>query len=214
MIHCIPSGPFATNAYIIGCPATHKAAIIDPGVDSFDAINELLEKQSFLPEKILLTHSHWDHIGDAAKCKEHFKIPISIHPEDLPNLEKPGSDHLPLMQPIPPAKADHLLSDGDTLSIGNTSWKVIHTPGHSPGGICFYNEENAILISGDTLFQGSIGNISFPTSNPDAMWKSLKKLSALPPETQVYPGHGPSTTLAEESWLPQAQQIFGPSARR
>ena len=97
----------------------------------------------------------------------------------------------------------------DKISVGNLLFEVIHTPGHTPGGVCFYAQEQGILFSGDTLFKGSIGNLSFPTCNSKEMWKSLDKLAKLQPETKVYPGHGPYTTIKNESWLPKAEQIFG-----
>ncbi len=86
--------------------------------------------------------------------------------------------------------------------------KVIHTPGHSPGGVCFYLPSEKILFSGDTLFRGTIGNLSLPTARPDLMWDSLKKLAALPPETKVYPGHGGPTTISAEKWIAHAKGKF------
>ena len=153
---------------------------------------------------ILLTHSHWDHMAEASILKEKLDIPLYVHSEDAQNLEVPGSDGLPLFYPIKAVKADHFLFDGEILFLGTLKIKVIHTPGHSPGGVCFYLENEAILISGDTLFQGTCGKVSFPTSNPSKMKHSLKKLSHLPPDTKVYPGHGPDTTIgAEEPWMSQ-----------
>ncbi len=101
-----------------------------------------------------------------------------------------------------------ILEEGDRISIGEIAFTVISTPGHSPGCVCFYCEKEHILFSGDTLFKGTIGNLTFPTSVPDEMWPSLDKLAALPPETKVYPGHGPSTTIGDESWLPRARKLF------
>ena len=95
------------------------------------------------------------------------------------------------------------------MKLGSLNFQVIFTPGHSAGSICFYEKRQRILFSGDTLFQGSIGNLSFPTSRPDLMWSSLTKLSKLPPHTQVFTGHGPSTTIENESWLANAQSHFG-----
>lgn len=208
-IQAIPSGPFETNAYVVACPHTKHAAIIDPAPESAAAIEHCLTKNSFIPQKILLTHSHWDHIADVAPLKEHYKIPVYIHPEDAGNLEDPGSDGLPCWYQFDSVTPAGFLNEGDKVSIGNITFTILHTPGHTPGGICLYCPEEKVLISGDTLFQGSIGNLSFATARPKLMWSSLDKLAKLPSETKVYPGHGPATTIGHENWLPRAKEIFG-----
>jgi hydroxyacylglutathione hydrolase len=208
-IQSFSSGPLETNAYVISCPGTNHAAIIDPAPESAEPIIQYIEDQHLQPDLIILTHSHWDHFGDLAKIKAKYPIPVGVHSLDEGNLELPGSDGLPCWLPIEGMKPDWLLKEGDVIPIGNLSLKVIHTPGHTPGGVCLYDAKNHVLLSGDTLFKGTIGNLSFPTSQPNLMWKSLKKLSKLPPETQVFPGHGPSTTIGDESWLANAEEIFG-----
>ena len=184
------------------------AIIVDPAPDSFENIKKYLESEGLTPVAVILTHSHWDHIGDAEKVKNYFNIPVMIHERDSGNLEKPGSDGLPCWMAIPGVKADRFLKEGDEIVVGEISFKVIETPGHTPGGICLYSEKEKCLIAGDTLFKQSIGNLSFPTARPNEMWLSLDKLAQLPKDTAVYPGHGPSTTIGEESWLPNARQIF------
>ncbi len=208
IIQPFPSGPLATNAYVIACVASGKAAIIDPSLASLEKINSFLEKNKYVPEKILLTHSHWDHIADVAKCKREFAIPVWIHELDAPNLVNPGSDGLLNRLTIEGVIPDHYLKDKETFFVGETEFAVIHTPGHSPGGVCFYSDQTKILMSGDTLFRGSFGILSLPTAQPDLMWISLARLWQLPPDTIVYPGHGPSTTIGREDWLPQAQKFF------
>ncbi len=202
-------GPFATNAIVIACETTRRAAIIDPSPGSHTPVSQFLKQHDLVVDKILLTHSHLDHTADLAAFKNSTQAPIYIHPLDAPNIVKPGSDGLPVFLPVPPCPPDHLLADGQDISIGNLAFKVIHTPGHSPGGVCFYCASENLLISGDTLFKGSIGNISFPTAEPDKMWTSLDRLATLPPATHVYPGHGPSTTIGAEHWLPRAREMFG-----
>ena len=209
IVQSFPSGPLATNAYVLTCTDTNYCAIIDPGIESASVIIPYIEEHALIPQMILLTHSHWDHIADVHLLKDRYKIPTYIHPEDVPNLEKPGIDGLPLFVPIHPNTPDHLLEDQDKVTIGSLSLQVIHTPGHSPGGVSFYLEKQEILFSGDTLFKGSIGNLSLPTANAEKMWSSLSKLSKLPPKTKVYPGHGDSTVIEKEAWLPDARQIFG-----
>lgn len=209
MIQAFPSGPFETNAYLVVCTRTRVAAIIDPAPGSFKALIEAIEHQKLTPIAILLTHSHWDHIADVSALKTKYRIPVSIHPLDAPNLENPGSDQLPCWIDIPEVKPDRFFDDGDQIDVGDIQFRVIHTPGHTPGGVCFYSPQEQILISGDTLFKGTIGNLSFPTACPHLMWPSLEKLSKLPSETIVYPGHGPSTKIGEERWLARAEELFG-----
>lgn len=210
LIQSFPSGPFSTNAYIIGCPLTKEAAIVDPAPNSAKELLAFLNHHQLKCEKILLTHSHWDHIADISTIRNHlgFSIPIYVHSLDKDNLIKPGSDGLPFWIPIQSVEPNILLQEDDNIKIGQYHFRVIHTPGHSPGSICFYCSQENVLFSGDTLFAGTIGNLSFPTSQPDLMWTSLAKLDKLPPHTIVYPGHGKDTTIGRESWLPQAKQLF------
>ena len=209
-IKAFPSGPFATNAYIVACPATQQAAIIDPAPGSSEFLRAYLTDNKLTLDKILLTHSHWDHIADVAALKSIFSAPVYIFPEDAPNLETPGIDGVPCYIQITGVKPDHLMHEGDVITIGSLSFEVIHTPGHTPGGVCFYCKQHQRLFSGDTLFKGTIGNLNLPTGQPQRMWPSLTKLSKLPAETIVYPGHGASTSIGAESWLSDAKRVFGP----
>jgi glyoxylase-like metal-dependent hydrolase (beta-lactamase superfamily II) len=209
IIEILPSGPFETNAYIVACSKTSHAAIIDPAPGSAEKILSHLSKKQWQPSKILITHSHWDHIADTAQLKQKLNVPVYVHSLDAPNLKMPGSDNLPCWIEIEGVVPDVLVEEGDTIPIGELQFQVIHTPGHTPGGVCFYLKEQGTLFSGDTLFKGTIGNLSFPTAQPELMWTSLEKLSKLPFETKVYPGHGPSTTIGQEKWLSNAKKIFG-----
>lgn len=207
-VHTFPSGPFETNAYVAACPDSYKAIIIDPGVDAAEPIKKLIEQQKLKPEKIVLTHSHWDHFGNAFDLKEFFNIPVYLHALDAENVRRPGSDGLPLFTSIKGFDPEGSLGEGDIIACGTLNFEVIETPGHSPGGVCLYDRANNVLFSGDTLFQGTIGNLSFPTSSPEKMWLSLKKLAKLPKNTAVYPGHGPQTTIGAEPWLDDAESLF------
>jgi glyoxylase-like metal-dependent hydrolase (beta-lactamase superfamily II) len=200
----ITSGPFATNAYIYSNPESREAVIIDAPPESFASIQEALK--GLTPVYLLLTHSHWDHTADAPLLKKAYpNMKVAVHEKDIGNVEHPGSDGLPVWINIPTLKPDLLLKEGDTLF----GMEVIETPGHTPGGVCFYDAPHKILFSGDTLFQGTIGNLSFPTARPELMWKSLKKLAKLPSDVIVYPGHGGRTAIGQENWLDRAEQIFG-----
>lgn len=207
MIEVFPSGPFATNAYVIS--SNGEACIIDPGAESASRLTSYIQKNQLKVLFIVLTHSHWDHIADVKKLKNQYSCPVYLHQEDWPNMIAPGTDGLPLFFPIDGVTPEYDLKEGDQIDVGSYHFKVIHTPGHSPGCICLYDKDAKILISGDTLFQGTIGNLSFPTSDENRMWQSLKKLENLPKETVVYPGHGSTTTIGQEAWLPKAKEYFG-----
>lgn len=203
-----PSGPFETNAYVLYSPYALEAVFIDPAPGSAEALLDFVHEHQLTPKAIWLTHSHWDHIADVAKLLKKFPVPVLIHPEDAENLIHPGSDKLPCWITIEGVTPTHLLQEGEILTIGTSKAKVIFTPGHTPGGVCFYLPEEKLLFSGDTLFQGTIGNLSFPTARPSLMWKSLAKLDKLPSDTVILPGHGPSSTIGAESWLGRAEELF------
>jgi glyoxylase-like metal-dependent hydrolase (beta-lactamase superfamily II) len=161
------------------------------------------------PVAILLTHSHFDHIVDVARLKRSLKIPVYIHEKDSKNLKHPGSDGIYIEWNIEPCEADHLWRGGEGVQLKEFTFKVIHTPGHSFGSCCFYFQTEGVLISGDTLFKGTMGILSLPTSEPEKMWESLRTLSKLDPNIKVYPGHGAPTTIGGEAWMKDARQLFG-----
>lgn len=207
-ILCFPCGPYETNMYIVFCEQTLEAVIVDPGQGASKIFTQNIQSLALQPKAIWLTHSHWDHIVDVAKIKREFSIPIYLHADDQRNLEQPGSDQIEMAIPtVQAATPDHLIQEGDLLKVGKASFKVFHTPGHSPGGVCFYCEKEHVLFSGDTFFKGLIGSLSLPTSEETRMWQSLARLAMLPPETTVFPGHGPSTTIQDEAWLKRAEEI-------
>jgi glyoxylase-like metal-dependent hydrolase (beta-lactamase superfamily II) len=205
ILEIFPSGPLETNAYLLACDVTKHAAVIDAPFESADALLHRIKKLSLSVDMILLTHSHWDHIADVSLLKESLKASVYVHKDDADNLENPGVDRLPLFFPLKGVKPDGYLSEGQELIVGKLKITVIHTPGHSPGSVCFYLSSEETLISGDTLFRGTIGNLSLPTAQPASMWVSLKKLAVLPAATKVYPGHGGSTTIGSEKWIAHAQ---------
>lgn len=198
ILEIFPLGFADTNAILIGCPITKKALLLDPAQGSCKLVMQRVEQSGLSLERVFLTHSHWDHIVDAAQFKNRYGIPLFVHPEDAGNLEVPGTDGLPLFFPIEGVKPDGYLADGDVYQVGELQLQVIHTPGHSPGSVCFYFPQEQVIFTGDTLFKGTIGKITFPNSSPQRMLTSLQKLAALPPETKVYPGHGRSTTIGQE----------------
>lgn len=209
ILETFPCGPFRTNAYLIGCENTKKGIFIDPAPESAEKLLKTAKNHELQIEAIYLTHSHWDHIADVAILKERLPLNIYVHRKDEENLKHPGSDHIPMFVKIKGAEPTHFLEEGQLHHIGELNFVVIHTPGHCPGSVCFYFEKEKVLISGDTLFKGTIGSLSLPTAEQEKMWDSLKKLSLLPLSTKVYPGHGGPTTLKEEEWIKNAKQLFG-----
>lgn len=202
----IISGPLGNNTIIVH--DDKDAVVIDPSIDSFGLIDKYIAKHKLSVKAIFLTHSHFDHIADVAILKQTTKAKIYIHPEDADNLINPGVDKISCMFPVKGSNPDVLIHDNQEIIIGNLKFIVIHTPGHSPGSVCYYLPNNNTLFAGDTLFKGSIGNISFPTSRPALMWRSLKKLAKLPKNTKVIPGHGEDTSVGKESWLDRAEEFF------
>ena len=197
-----------TNAILIGCEETGQAAVIDPSLGSTEPILEAARLLSLKIDLIILTHSHWDHIADVHKLKHKTGAMVYIHPLDEDNLIEPGSDGLQLHFPIRGVEPDRSLTDGKVVSVGNLKLQVIHTPGHSPGCVCLYIEDEKVLFSGDTLFKGSMGGLHLPTAREPLMWGSLEKLGNLPADVRVIPGHGDDTTIGAESWLKSAREKF------
>ncbi len=193
-VKSITVGMFATNCYLVSCPETKEGVVIDPGADG-KRIFDKLKNSGLRIKYIINTHGHIDHIGANGKLKEVLKIPILLCQKDLELYNNPGFG-LRLVsrkQPDP----DKYISEGERIEFGNLSMTVINTPGHTPGGVCLI--ANSALFSGDTLFAGSIGRTDLAGGSHSALIKSIKeKIIVLPPETMVYPGHGPITTIGEE----------------
>jgi glyoxylase-like metal-dependent hydrolase (beta-lactamase superfamily II) len=207
-IQSITSGPLATNAYLLIGSMGH-ALIVDPTFDTASVFLKEIRQNKLIPLAILLTHSHFDHIVDVAFLKNTLKIPVYIHEKDAKNLRHPGSDGIFVEWAIDPCEPDILWQGDEEVELEEFKFKVIHTPGHSFGCCCFYFPKENVLISGDTLFKGTMGTVSLPTSEPQKMWESLKILSKLDPNIKVYPGHGESTTIGGEAWMKDARQLFG-----
>ena len=185
------------NCYILGCENTKEAVVIDPGDDG-DQILLALAKSALKVKYLINTHGHFDHVGANKAMKEATKASIGIHPDDAPmlmELSKSASMFGMSAENSPPP--DILLNHGDQLSFGDITLEVIHTPGHSKGGICLYTKGH--LFAGDTLFKSSIGRTDLPGGNYDTLIASIRtKLFTLPDDTIVYTGHGPETSIGYE----------------
>lgn len=213
-------GPLETNCYFLIDDKTKECIVVDPG-GSVSMICEKIEKEDLKVVAIVNTHGHWDHVLGNSKIHTLTNAPIYMHPADIALWEevaenrhqviqiKPGLSNPFSREGLPPAflgeekklsKVEYKplpIEEGDVLKLGKTEVKVIHTPGHSPGGICLLAGD--ILLSGDTLFELSVGRTDFNGGDYQALISGIKnKLMVLPDHVKVYPGHGPDTTIGRE----------------
>ncbi|MFH1093166.1 MAG: MBL fold metallo-hydrolase [Candidatus Omnitrophota bacterium] len=186
-------GELDTNCYVLAGKKSREAVIIDPGADA-DSINAVLERNSLKLNCIILTHGHYDHIG----ALDNFDAPVYIHTDDL-EFMKNSSMNLSASFGVD-KKIDVKvkgLKDGEIISVGDLKFSVIHTPGHTPGGICL--KIGSMLFSGDTLFRNGIGRTDLPGGSFEQIINSIKKrIFTLNDDIIVFPGHGPATTIKEE----------------
>ena len=192
------------GAYEVNCSLYYdetgmEGVIIDPGADAGLIIDQV-KNIGFKPQAVLLTHGHSDHIGAVREVIEEFQIPLYASKDEKELLANPTANmsaFLGLEITSPPA--DFWLSDEDLISLGPVNLRVLHTPGHSPGGLCFLDETENMLFCGDTLFYGSIGRTDFPGCSHEQLIHSIKtKLMTLPDSITCIPGHGPMTTIGGE----------------
>ncbi len=200
-IEMLVLGEVSTNCYLVCNQDTKECIIIDPAAKA-DIIIKAVEELEVLPKAVLLTHGHYDHIGAAKEIKEHFHIKIYANELEQEVLESSYKNLSEIMgSRTLSIQADEYLTDGQVLTIAGFQIRAISTPGHTKGGMCYnvsLKEEQAIF-SGDTLFRESVGRFDFPTSDGDALFRSIKeKLLCLETELKVYPGHGPATSIGEE----------------
>ncbi len=191
-------GPFQTNVYVVGCVSTRQGAIIDAGGDA-PGLLRLAAEQGLTLGQLWQTHAHIDHVGALSEVKQQTGAPIALHPDDAPlydSAPQQGAFFGVPIGPLPPV--DAWLSDGQVLSLGELRAQVLLLPGHSPGSVAFYFEAQQVMISGDVLFQGSIGRTDLPGSDQRAMRASLERLKAMDDAIVICSGHGPQTTLGRE----------------
>ena len=171
-------GPFGTNAYIVTCLKTLDSVLVDTPADASAIMGRLRNTN---PKYILLTHDHMDHLGAFSELHSKLKVPAAAHALDARNL---------------PSSPEMLLSDGDTVSFGGLKFQVLHTPGHTPGSLCFLYSN--YLISGDTIFPGGPGKTRTPADLRQIVKSITEKIFVLPDDTHIYPGHGDATVLKKE----------------
>lgn len=191
------TGPIETNCYILMCEYTHETVIIDPGLDNGSIIRQITAMDGQV-KYILLTHGHFDHCCGVQNLVDTYSVPILMHCDDVPYVSGAKTHALIYGISIPNVPLPNcFINDGDLVEVGNISLKTIHTPGHTPGCVCFYTQ--GYLFSGDTLFNASIGRTDLPGGNFKKIISGIKnKLFLLPDDTIVYPGHGEKTTIGDE----------------
>ena len=194
IIKSIVVGQFGSNCYIVGSDSGREGIIIDPG-DEADKILDAVKASGLDIKMIVITHGHIDHVSAVKEVKEATGAEVAIHADDAGFLQD-GRAALFFDISYPVSPPDRLLKGGDSIDVGGLHFEVIHTPGHSPGGICLLGE--GVLFSGDTLFNFGIGRYDFPGSSGSQLAESLRQLMTLPDEVIVYPGHGPDTTIGAE----------------
>ena len=196
-IETIVVSPFEVNCYLVWNKEDRVGVIIDPG-DEDELIIERIEKRGIIPKAILLTHGHGDHIAAVGPLKEKYDIPIYIGRDDAHMLLSPSANVSAIFgyEVICPP-ADKTVSDLDVIKFGSLEFTVFLTPGHSPGGVCYFTQN--VLFCGDTLFNGSVGRTDLPGGSYDVLIDSInKKILSLPDDIVCYPGHGPKTTVGAE----------------
>jgi hydroxyacylglutathione hydrolase len=195
-VETLTVGPFQENCYLVVDEQSNTAAIVDPGGEP-EKVIAAIEKSGAKLEAIWITHAHVDHVGAIASVKKKWDVPVYLHPNDKRLYQATGRQAevygIPFEEPPEP---DFDFSEGQTVSLGASSFSVMHVPGHAPGHVVLHG--NGIALVGDCLFAGSIGRTDLPFCNPAEMAQSLDRIAQLPPETVVYPGHGMSTTIKEE----------------
>lgn len=198
-IQQFPLGPMQTNCYLVGCERTMKAAVIDPSWNG-PGIAAAADDGGWQISHILITHSHFDHVGGLAELKAATNAPIYIHPEAVNMLSQANiMASLFGMTIKAPPKPDEMLAAGQVVEVGELKLHTLFTPGHAPGHVSFYMPEFQVVFDGDVLFRRGIGRYDFPDSDYDTLMNSIhQELMTLPDETRVFSGHGPETTIGEE----------------
>jgi glyoxylase-like metal-dependent hydrolase (beta-lactamase superfamily II) len=200
MIHeILPVGILQCNCSIFGDEQTREGLVVDPG-DDIEAVLEIVKRHGLTVKAIVITHAHIDHIGGAQKLKAATGAPVYMNPNDAALQAMMDVQATWIGVPTPErVEVDTAARDGDRLTVGTTEVQFLHTPGHTQGSLCLWMPAESTLVAGDTLFRDSIGRTDLPGGNGAQILRSIhEKLLALPEETVVVPGHGPSTTIGRE----------------
>ena len=190
-------GPFQENCFIVGDEGT--GVLFDPG-DEAARIALAVERTGLEIEKLIITHAHIDHVGAVAALVDEYACPVLMHAEAEPMLRQLPNQALMMglrFGKIP--VVDGYIEDGEIVDVGALAFRALYTPGHAPGHLAFYSEDEGVVISGDALFAGSVGRVDLPGGSMELLMRSInERLLTLPDATVVHPGHGPETTIGEE----------------
>lgn len=203
------SSPLETNSYVVYDEETKQALVIDAPPESYKEVTDFITLNDLKPELLILTHGHIDHIADAEPVKNTYGLKILMHEEDLFWINPPAFMLSMISGKYKPFKPDIILKGGEEIELGNMRFTIIHTPGHTPGGICVYFKSENILFPGDTIFQESIGRTDLQGGSTGTLLESItEKILTLPDETVIYPGHGDKTKIKnEKKYNPFLQNI-------
>jgi hydroxyacylglutathione hydrolase len=209
-VQILTLGPVGTNCFIVWNRDGGNALVIDPSSEA-TVILDFLDRHRLRVTAYLLTHGHVDHLSALSEAHRARPAPVAMHPEDQRWAFLPINQLPPFYPPPPPPPPiERALAEGQTWTDGDWSYRVLHTPGHTPGGVAFYFEDQRALFGGDTLFRGSVGRVDLPGGDARRMTQSLRRLATLPDDTVVYPGHGETTTIGEEKRTNYFLQPGGP----
>jgi hydroxyacylglutathione hydrolase len=199
ILEMLTVSPFQENCYIVGDEASRVGAIIDPG-DEAPRIAMAVEGTNLDIGSIIVTHAHIDHVGAVAALVDEYACPVLMHAEAEPMLMQLPTQAMMMglrFGKVP--TVDRYIEDEEILEVGELGLRSLYTPGHAPGHLAFYVEDEDLVLSGDALFAGSIGRVDLPGGSMEVLMRSIEeRLLALPDETVVYPGHGPRTTIGNE----------------
>ena len=196
--------PLGTNCVVLWEDGQQACTVVDPGMPSQEDLAQLqafFKEHGLTPDAILLTHGHFNHFWGVARLLAVYPVPVYMHPLDIATMDNVtgGANVVQSFSFLKHNFTTVGIADGDVITSAGTAWTVIHTPGHSRGGVCYYSAENNLLLSGDTLFAGSIGRTDLYGGDYDELMRSIKeRLLNLPGETDVIPGHGQPTSIARE----------------
>ncbi|MFH1050136.1 MAG: MBL fold metallo-hydrolase [bacterium] len=199
-IICVEAGQILTNCYIIIDNNKNNAYVVDTALDSADLLFEIINKRNIRIEGIILTHSHWDHSGDANELRKLTGASVMVHKDDEYRLLRPNENTIMLLpSEIDVCQPDRYLNDGDIIKLNEIEFEVRHTPGHTEGGICLVNHRDKVVFAGDTIFNQSIGRTDLPGGSTELLLKSImEKIMTLDDDYTLYCGHGPLTTVGFE----------------
>ena len=199
ILEMLTVGPFQENCYLIGDEASGVGAVVDPG-DEAARIAMAVEQAGLEIGSIIVTHAHIDHVGAVAALVDEYSCPVLMHAEAEPMLEQVPTQAMMMglrFGKVP--TVDHHIGEGEMVEVGDLRLRPLYTPGHAPGHLAFYIEDEGLVLSGDALFAGSVGRVDLPGGSMEVLMRSIEeRLMTLPDETRVYPGHGPQTEIGNE----------------